>query len=202
MNRREPLCVSGTGADQAGDGSDRRTVVVIGDGDLSEETARAVEALGARVSRLSEPSEGDVREALSGGVDSVAVVARADAIVLRMALMVRAVSDKVPLLLTIFDATMAEEVAREWPNAHVTSLADIVAPSLAGPCIDPSFTGVSVDDGRPVGLVESDGDVREQPIPSRKPHRVQALRAISSRRTTRARGCCCSAPSGCWRCSR
>jgi hypothetical protein len=124
-----------TNADQAaaGDRSDRRTVLVIGDGDLSEETARAVEASGARVSRLREPSEGNVREALGGGVDSVAVVARADAIVLRMALMVRAVSDDVPLLLTIFDPTMAEEVAGEWPNTHVTSLADIVAPSIAGP---------------------------------------------------------------------
>jgi len=150
-------------------------VLVIGDGDLSEETARAVEASGARVSRLLEPSEGNVREALGGGVDSVAVVARADAIVLRMALMVRAVSADVPLLLTIFDSTMANEVAREWPNTRVTSLADIVAPSLAGPCIDARFTGVSVDDDHPVALVESDGDVREQPIPSRKPHRVQAF---------------------------
>lgn len=167
--------MSETRADQAGDGSDRRTVVVIGHGDLSEETARAVEASGARVSRLREPSEGDVREALTGGVDSVAVVGRADAIVLRMALMVRAASDEVPLLLTIFDTTMAEEVARDWPNTHVTSLADIVAPSLAGPCIDGSFTSVSVSNGRPVGLVESDGDVREQPIPARKPHRVQAF---------------------------
>ncbi len=167
--------MAGTSADQAGDGSDRRTVLVIGDGDLSEETVRALEASGARVPLLREPSEGNVREALRGGVDSVAVVARADAIVLRIALMVRAASDEVPLLLTIFDATLAEEVTREWPNTHVTSLADIVAPSLAGPCIDGSFTGVSLDDGRPVGLVESDGDVREQPIPSRKPRRVQAF---------------------------
>ncbi len=52
---------------------------------------------------------------------------------LRMALMVRAVSDDVPLLLTIFDPTMAGEMAHELPNTHVTSLADIVAPSIAGP---------------------------------------------------------------------
>ena len=176
MKRRENrLRVSETSADQAGEGSDRRSVVVIGEGDLSDETARAVEASGARVFRLPEPTQDDVREALSCGVDSVAVVGRADAIVLRWALMVRAVSGEVPLLLTIFDATMAQEVAGEWPNTHVTSLADIVAPSLAGPCIDRSFTSVTIDDGRPVGLVESAGDVREQPIPSRKPHRVQAI---------------------------
>jgi len=148
---------------------------VIGDDDLSEETARAVEAAGSRVSRLCESTEGDVREALSDDVDSVAVVARADAIALRMALMVRAVSEDVPLLLTIYDATMADEVVRKWPNTQVTSLADIVAPSLAGPCIDSGFTGVDLDDDRPVGLVESDGGVREQPLPSHKPQRVRAL---------------------------
>ncbi len=69
----------------------------------------------------------------AGGVDAVAVVAGEDPIVLRMALMVRAVSDDVPLLLTIFDPTMAGEMAHELPNTHVTSLADIVAPSIAGP---------------------------------------------------------------------
>jgi len=105
-----------TKADQPADGDDsgQRTVLVVGEGDLGDETARALEALNARVLRLGEPSEDDVREALDDGVDSVAIVARADAIVLRMALMVRAVSTDVPLLLTIFDRTMAEEVAREW----------------------------------------------------------------------------------------
>ena len=164
-----------TNADQPGEGGEGRTVVVIGDGDLSDETVRALEASGAQVARLREPDEDDVREALDGAVDSVAIVAREDAIVLRFALMVRHVSDDVPLLLTIFDATMADEVAREWPKTHVTSLADIVAPSLAGPCIDRSLTAVSVEDGRPLGLAESDGEVREQPIESPKPHRLQAL---------------------------
>ncbi|MDQ3675659.1 MAG: NAD-binding protein [Actinomycetota bacterium] len=158
----------------AGDESGQPTVLVIGEGDLTDETVRALEALDARVTRLSEPSEGDVRKALDDGVDSVAVVARADPIVLRMALMVRAVSEDVPLLLTIFDPTMAGEVAREWSDTQVTSLADIVAPSLAGPCISERFTAVTVDDGDPVGLIESDGEVTEEPITSPKPHPVQA----------------------------
>ena len=141
-------------------------VLLIGDGDLSVETERALEAAGAEVSRLAEPDEDDVRGALDDEeIESVAIVARADAVVLRMALMVRAVRDDVPLLLTIFDSTMAETMERELPNTRVTSLADIVAPSLAGPCIDERFTAVSVEDGRPVGLVESDGEVHEEDIP-------------------------------------
>ncbi len=158
----------------------QRSVLVIGSGDLTEETAQALEASGARVARLGEPDEDDVREALKrGSFDSVAVVAGEDPLVLRMALMVRAVSEDVPMLLTIFDPTMASEMENELPNTQVTSLADIVAPSLAGPCIDERFTAVSVNGGRPRGLAEAGDDVREEPIPRRRPRRLEAfLRAL------------------------
>ena len=152
------------------------TVVLIGDGDLSNETAGALEARGARVVRLCQPDEDEVREALEdGGVDSVAVVEREDAIVLRFALMVRAISDDIPLLLTIFDETMREQVGEVVPHTRMTSLADIVAPSLAGPCIDERFTAVTFRNGKPVGLIEGDDDVSEVPIKSPRPRRLEAL---------------------------
>ena len=154
-----------------------RTVVVIGDGDLTDETASALEASGARVTCLIDPEEKDVRDALrnEAGPDSVAVVARSDAIVLRWALMVRDVNENVPLLLTIFDPTMADTVARELAHTHVTSMADIVAPSLAGPCIDERFTAVTVEDEQPMGLVEDGDEVREEPLPDYKRRRPEAL---------------------------
>ncbi|HEX6116135.1 MAG TPA: NAD-binding protein [Solirubrobacterales bacterium] len=159
----------------AEDGSGR-TVVLIGEGDLTDEVAAALESSGAAVERLSRPDEDEVRNALDGDVaDSVAVVAREDAFVLRIALIVRSVSEEVPLLLTIFDETMAEQVAGEVPNTHVTSLADVVAPSLAGPCIDERATAVSVEDERPVLLVDEDGELSEEPVPQLKAHRIQAL---------------------------
>ena len=153
-----------------------RVVVVMGDGDLSDETASALEASGARVIRLPQPDEDDVREALDGErVDHVAVIALSDAVVLRFALMVRAVSMDVPLLLTIFDKTVSEQVAEMVPGTQVTSLADIVAPSLAGPCVDERFTAVAFKEAKPVGLVEEDGGVAEEPIPRFRPRRLQAL---------------------------
>ena len=155
-----------------GDSRDKPVVVLIGDGDLSDETARALEAADARVVRLCEPSEDDVREALAGDVDHVAVVGLTDAIVLRFALMVRSVSRDVPLLLTIFDWTMAEQVAEMVPKTRLTSLADIVAPSLAGPCVSERFAAVSLEDGKPVGLVERDGGVVEEEIPAFRPRRL------------------------------
>ena len=162
--------------DEPGDEDGEQTVLLIGAGDLNEETARALDAGGAHVIRLCEPEEDDVREALeSEDVDAVAVVEREDARVLRLALMVRAVSTDIPLLLTIFDPTMAEQVGEILPNTRLTSMADIVAPSLAGPCIEERFTSVSVENGTPVGLVEGDDDVTEVPISSPRPHRIEAL---------------------------
>jgi voltage-gated potassium channel Kch len=153
-----------------------RTVVVIGEGDLSEEVATALDSSGAEVERLCEPDEDEVRAALEGGaVDSVAVVAREDAFVLRMALIVRSITEQVPLVLTIFDETMARQVAGDLPDVRVTSLADIVAPSLAGPCIDERATAVSVEGERPTLLVDEDDGLSEEPVPQFKAHRFEAL---------------------------
>jgi voltage-gated potassium channel Kch len=152
------------------------TVVLIGEGDLTDETARALEASGARVIGLCAPDEDEVRETLRGeDVDHVCVVALDDAIVLRFALMVRSESEDVPLLLTIFDWTMAEQVTRMIPRTQITSLADIVAPSLAGPCVAERFTAVALEDGTPVGLVEQDEGVAEEQIPSYRPRRIEGL---------------------------
>jgi len=154
----------------------QQAILLIGDGDLTDETERALEASDARVVRLCEPEESDVRDALKDErISSVAVVARTDAIVLRMALMIRAVSQDVPLLLTIFDPTMSEQVSGVVKNTRVTSLADIVAPSLAGPCIDERFAAVTIENGKPVGLVEQDGGVEETKIESPRPRRAEAL---------------------------
>ncbi|HVF77536.1 MAG TPA: NAD-binding protein [Solirubrobacteraceae bacterium] len=154
----------------------RPAVVVVGEGDLSEETARALEASRARVIRLPRPDEDDVREALAGArVDCVAVVALSDAVVLRLALMVRAASKDVPLLLTIFDWTMAEQVSAMIPGTQISSLADIVAPSLAGPCVEERFTALTLEDGKPVGIVETDDGVTEEPIPAFHPRRAEGL---------------------------
>ena len=156
-----------------GDGS---SVLVIGEGDLSDEVAAAIESAGAEVERLPRPDEGEVRDALEGhAIDSVAVVGREDPFVLRMALIVRSISEDVPLLLTIFEKTMAKQVSEEVPNTQVTSLADIVAPSLAGPCIDERAAAVSLETDSPVLLVEDDEDLSEEPVPQLKAHRIEAL---------------------------
>jgi voltage-gated potassium channel Kch len=141
------------------------TVLLIGEGDLAEETRQALDGAGADVYRLKAPEEREVRHALEGdGIDRVVIVSREDAFVLRVALMVRHVDDRVPMLVTIFDPTMALRVDRELEYCEVTSMADVVAPSLAGPCLGDDLTAVREDRDPPVGLRETSDGVEEVPI--------------------------------------
>ena len=149
------------------------TVLLIGEGDLAEETRRALDAAGAEVYRMKAPEEREVRHALEGdGIDRVAIVSRDDAKVLRFALMVRHVDEDVPMLVTIFEPTMAAQVDRELEHCEVTSMADIVAPSLAGPCLGDDL--IAVREEPPVGIVESGEEVPIE-VPDRR--RVSSLAA-------------------------
>ena len=80
----------------------------------------------------------------------------------------------VPLLVTIFDPGIAEQIAETVPNCRVTSIADIVAPSLAGPCISEDLLAVLRDGERTVGLDEA---LEEVELPPRQAHRLRSLAA-------------------------
>ena len=139
-------------------------VLLIGDGDLADETERALEAVEAEVVHLRRPSDEEVSEALEEGASKVAVVSRDDAYVLRMALMVRYMDDDVPLLVTVFDTTMAAGIEEAIEHCTVSSMADIVAPSLAGPCLGDDLAAVRLNSQPPVGIRETDNGVEEVPL--------------------------------------
>src|SRR5918995_5949719 len=119
-----------------------RRVLLLGKGDLAEETCEALRAAGAEVVRLADPTAGELREALGQGADAVAVVSRDDAWPLRAALLVRHIDADVPIVATIFDPAAGAELEQEIGNCRITSLADIVAPSLVGPCLDDDLAAV------------------------------------------------------------
>ena len=149
-------------------------VLLIGDGDLADETGAALEDAGAEVQRIEAPDEDAVREALGRRVDRVAVVSRADAVALRVALMVRSLDADVPLLVTIFEPTVADQVREAIPPCTVTSMADIVAPSIAGPCIAEDLIAVREGDP-PVGIKETADGIEEVSLTPPSRHRVRAL---------------------------
>ena len=60
-------------------------------------------------------------------------------VALRYALAVAHMSTSVRLLVTVFDRTVGEQLSSLLPQATVTSIADLAAPSLAGPCLDSAW---------------------------------------------------------------
>ena len=170
-------------------------VLLMGEGDLAEEVDEALEAGGADVRFLVDPDDESVRAALDDDrPDVVCVAARRDAFPVRMALLVRHYDADVPLIVTIFDPAMARQIAESIPHCTVTSVADIVAPILAGPCLDPDLVSIRRDGDRLVGL---DASLEEVSIPT---FRARAACAATPRRssppTTAARRCSSTARSG------
>lgn len=115
-------------------------VLLIGDGALTDATAAALKSGGARVSRLDEPSDSEIREALGHGADRVVVISRFDHVSLRRALVVAHVRPDMPLLVTIFDRDVATHLQATVENVQVMSMGDIVAPEFAGPCVDANLS--------------------------------------------------------------
>lgn len=136
-------------ADERESNSGGTTVLLIGAGRLADATSRALEAGGATVRRLDEPSDQEIRDALNDRVDRVVVISRFDHVSLRQALVVAHVGPGVSLLVTIFDRDVAAHLQGTVPNVRVLSMADIVAPAFAGPCLDPELMSLV---RRPTGV--------------------------------------------------
>lgn len=140
------------------------TVLLIGEGQLADATRRALEAGGTTVTGLTEPNDREIRDALESRTDRVVVISRSDHVALRRALVVAHVRPGIPTLVTIFDHHVAAELQDTAANVRVLSMADIVAPALAGPCIDPQLMSLVRDDDGAVGVGAVDGAPRRVPL--------------------------------------
>jgi len=132
---------------------DRQRVLLAGEGDLFDEVSLAFEQAGADLHAIKDPDDDAIRDALAeGDFDVVCVAARQDALPLRIALLVRHLDEDVPLVATIFDDQMAAQLQEAIPNLQLTSLADLVAPALAGPCLDAELLAAWPDGEEVVGV--------------------------------------------------
>ena len=151
-------------------------ILLLGASDLADEVHRALGALDAEVLRIAEPTKDAIADAV--GRDPLAqavVVSDSDAFALRTALMVRDADAEVPLLVTYFDELTAAGLSERIGRCRTTSMADIVAPALAGPCLGEELGAVVVRDGAVVGL-RADGErVREVPVDLPRAGRARAL---------------------------
>ena len=153
------------------------TTLLLGEGDLAEEVRDALKATGAEVFRLVEPTRREIAEAFERAQPAqVVIVTGDDPRALRVALMVRDVDADVDLLITYFDETTADLLKERIGNCRVTSMADIVAPVLAGPCLDPSYGAVRPGDKDHVIAVRVEGErIEEEEVELNRTRRLRAL---------------------------
>lgn len=154
----------------------RDPILLLGEGDLADEVRGALDALDAEVVRLVKPSQREVADVFErGGVERAVVVSDDDALAMRMALMVRDADPDVELLITYFDDATAGELRGRIKNARTVSMAEIVTPTLAGPCLDESLGAVKLEDGELIGTRADDDRVEEVPVDVPNPRRMRAL---------------------------
>ena len=138
---------------------------------MTEVTARALNTAGAKVIYLRDPHDRAIRRALDDEVDAVVVISNDDHVSLRLALVVENVRPGVPLVVTVFGGIVAAQLRRAVRNVRVLSMADMVVPSLAGPCLDDRLLSVSRQDEGYAGVQDGpDGPELvpiERDVPSR-----------------------------------
>jgi hypothetical protein len=139
-------------------------VLLIGKGPLADATERALQSGGAAVRRLEEPNDREIREALDEAVERVVVISRFDHVSLRIALVVAHVRPGIPALVTVFDRDVADHLQGTVDNVRVLSMADIVTPSYAGPCLDPDLISLARGPSGPEGIKAVDGEPRRVPL--------------------------------------
>jgi len=156
---------------------DAQHVLVIGDDELTSVTARALREAGAIVTNLRDPTDPAIRTALGHKVDTVVVISRDDHVSLRSALVVEGVRPGVPLVVTVFDHDVAAKLESAVRTVRVVSMADIVASTIAAPCLDESLLSLHRgEDGISAVRAGPDGP-QIGPLRLRPPGRRARLRA-------------------------
>lgn len=151
-------------------------ILLLGEGDLADEVRAALEALEAEVVRLVKPTQREVHEVFDRGtIERTVVVSSDDAFALRTALMVRDADADVELFVTHDDQETSAQLCERIGNCRIVSMASIVAPTLAGPCLDEDLGAVKVADGRVVGVSADGEDLDESDVDIPHRHRVRSL---------------------------
>ncbi|MFB6438039.1 NAD-binding protein [Streptomyces sp. NPDC056411] len=136
-------------------------IVVIGATPLARRVCAAVAASGQRVQHLPAPDDRDLRRALAVRPAGVAVLVGDDLAALRHALAVRHVCGTVRIVVTVFDRTVGGQLRSLLGHCETVSPADLLAPTLAGLCVDPDALAVRTDGDGAVAVHRRDGRLVE-----------------------------------------
>ncbi|MBK9740521.1 MAG: NAD-binding protein [Actinobacteria bacterium] len=117
-------------------------VVIIGHTDVGRRTCALLAAQGISSRHLDDPSDVDIRAALTPDVDGVAVLLHDDMRALRYCLVVEHVRPGIRLFVAMFDGTARAQLERAVPNCVVLSPASIAVPSMVASAIAPEHVSV------------------------------------------------------------
>ena len=120
----------------------RGAIVVIGHTDVGRRACALLSSRGIRTLHLDDPTDADLREALSGEVAGVAVLLHDDMRALRYSLVVEHVRPGIRLFVAMFDGTARAQLERAVPNCVVLSPAAIAVPSMVAAAIAPDHVAV------------------------------------------------------------
>lgn len=118
------------------------TMVVIGVTDVGRRACALMTRRGIRVRHLDEPSDADLRAALTSDVSAVAVLLHDDVRALRYSLVVEHVRPGIRLFVAMFDATARAQLERTVPNCVVLSPASIAVPSMVAAALDTGHAAI------------------------------------------------------------
>jgi hypothetical protein len=128
-------------------------------------TCTSLSNLGFDVEHLGTPTDAELAAALGRGITRVAVLLHSDPDALRYCLMIDHLRPGIPIVVALFDKTIAAELRAAASNCVVMSPADIAIPSLVAGCLAPEVAGLSRVSGSLMAYSDSDRVPREFTLP-------------------------------------
>ncbi|MED5346002.1 MAG: portal protein, partial [Actinomycetota bacterium] len=113
------------------------SVLVVSNTPVGRRVCELLEMSGLGTIHLEEPSDAELREALTREIEGIAVLLHDDVKVLRYSLAAHHIQPSARLFATMFDRTAREQLRGHVPNSVVLSPAAISVPSLVAAAIHP-----------------------------------------------------------------
>ena len=160
-------------------------ILVIGQTSVGRRVCGLLQGSGLQTVHLNEPSDAELRTALTTDVDGIAVMLHDDIKALRYSLAAHHIRPAARLFVAMFDRTAREQLRTAVPTSVVLSPAAISVPSLVAAAIDPRTAAIRRKDTQEekqwVSLTPDGHDVSVQvadyevPDVVRKPGRIGKL---------------------------
>lgn len=137
-----------------------RSVLVISNTPVGRRVCELLEMSGLGTIHLEEPSDAELREALTPEIEGVAVLLHDDVKVLRYSLAAHHIRPSARLFAAMFDRTAREQLRGHVPDSVVLSPAAISVPSLVAAAIHPEAAAIrrrgTQDENRWVSVTPTD----------------------------------------------